>query len=638
LILSLFLVFNFSVYPAQAVFDENDIIFEYGAESGGLQPPWDLVQEQNGADVSIETSIVHSGTKSIKFETLTGYSGQPRGQLNLWHDKNNDDLHESTLYLSMWVYLPDAYDLQDWDSMFDFHWKQESWANMRRIRTYFSRDGSNIIPATIAPDGNWKENATTVFPKNQWFHVQQYLVIDDTNGVMKLWVDNDLVFDYSNFNSAYTPDGNAPDITVAEIKIYCDSDEPRPLVKYVDDYVLATEKVPEDYTLGGSSLEFESWETSWEEGDFSDFNGTQQGGGGVAPSVTSTYAYTGTYSANFTTNGADSSYSRAMHIIQNTTEVYQRSYVRFEDLPDANDTRLLVLRIAQEEGTWITSAGVNMTGGNYFWYISETDGTANYTQDAINADQWYLMEYHFNTTIGELWINNTLMCQMSGDFSDSGNLARVYPYLYVEGAQASAKTVYHDNYRVDDVRIGGGTPVVVQTVEEEEDEDDPDTYSEALPSVTINGSYLTNTNGLYEFTNLTYNEIYVFIAELPNGYYPRWVENVDGGFEWNGTHFVITHNVTEGHEGYLKFVFTLDPNAPHIPEATGYLTTVSVFYSSTTRRMYLTMTGATTALIDTHERFTPRYYDVSGATDWFWIGLVYTFEVEGTSAVTVEWR
>jgi len=239
LVVSLFLVFNFSVYPAQAVFGEDTIIFEYGAESGTLQPPWDLVQEQNGADVSIESSIVHSGTKSIKFETLSGYSGQPRGQLNLWHDNTSARLHENSIYLSYWVYLPDAYDLQDWDSMFDFHYKANGspWYNMYNVRCYFEKYGSDIIAVTKAPSNDWTRNATTVFPKNQWIHVQEYVEISVSSGVMKLWVDNQLTFDYSGIDTATTSGGVAPDVTVVEMKVYCSSSEPRPLVKYTDDYL-----------------------------------------------------------------------------------------------------------------------------------------------------------------------------------------------------------------------------------------------------------------------------------------------------------------------------------------------------------------------------------------------------------------
>jgi hypothetical protein len=221
---------------------------------------------------------------------------------------------------------------------------------------------------------------------------------------------------------------------------------------YWDDVVASSEKVTETYGVEGQTSAWEYFVDGFESGNFSEWSGTSQRGGGVAPSVTSTYAHVGTYSANCTTDGAQNSYSRVMHVVQDTTEIYLRSYVRFEDLPDTNGTVLWVLRVAQDDGTWIASAGVNLTDGNYYWRIKETAGTENDTQDTINADQWYELIFYFNATTNgraRLWVNRTLMCEMTGDFSSVGSIGRVYPYLYVsDGAQASSKTVYHDNYAV----------------------------------------------------------------------------------------------------------------------------------------------------------------------------------------------
>lgn len=81
----------------------------------------------------------------------------------------------------------------------------------------------------------------------------------------------------------------------------------------------------------------------------------------------------------------------------------------------------------------------------------------NNTQATINADQWYEMEFYFNPTSNgkaTLWINGALACELTGDFSGLGNIGRVYPCIGLEGNNTSAITVYHDNYRVDDVRVG----------------------------------------------------------------------------------------------------------------------------------------------------------------------------------------
>ena len=208
------------------------------------------------------------------------------------------------------------------------------------------------------------------------------------------------------------------------------------------------------------SIGFQSWQDGFESGDFSKWNGTQTDNGEAT--VTSTYAYQGSNSANFTADGSLGSYASSMNLVQNTTEIYLRSYVRFEDLPDTDDSRINVLRIAQEDGTGISIASVNRTGGNYYWQIREAGGGSDTLKDTIKVDQWYEMELYFNATANgnaTLWINSTKVCEIIGDFSTVGNIARVYPYIFCGGAnpQSSAKTVYHDNFRVDDVRIGGGT-------------------------------------------------------------------------------------------------------------------------------------------------------------------------------------
>ena len=90
-----------------------------------------------------------------------------------------------------------------------------------------------------------------------------------------------------------------------------------------------------------------------------------------------------------------------MHIIQGVSEVYQRSYVRFEDLPDANATRLMVMRM-EHDSSYITAVGVLNMSGNMYWCIDVNavphNPPENYTLATINADQWYLMEFYFNST------------------------------------------------------------------------------------------------------------------------------------------------------------------------------------------------------------------------------------------------
>lgn len=120
--------------------------------------------------------------------------------------------------------------------------------------------------------------------------------------------------------------------------------------------------------------------------------------------------------------------------------------------------------MAKENGGLIVSAGINKIDTSYYWHIYvQTTDTQNDTQATINADQWYCIELYFNATTNgcaKLWIDDVLMCELTGDFSGAGDIERVYPYIYIVGNQSSAKTVYHDNYCVDYEKIGSGTSTI----------------------------------------------------------------------------------------------------------------------------------------------------------------------------------
>ena len=63
-----------------------------------------------------------------------------------------------------------------------------------------------------------------------------------------------------------------------------------------------------------------------------------------------------------------------MHTVTNSLEMYVRSFVRFEDLSDTNDTNFFVLRIATDTGSWLVAAGVLNLSANYYWYIRHNIG------------------------------------------------------------------------------------------------------------------------------------------------------------------------------------------------------------------------------------------------------------------------
>jgi len=285
-------------------------------------------------------------------------------------------------------------------------------------------------------------------------------------------------------------------------------------------------------------------------------------------SVTDVYFHQGTYSANVTVEKDYGTYARVVHEVKNTTvtSAYMKAFVRLEDLPDTNNSVLWLLRYGKTDDTFIANIGVHLLNANYYWITTEMGGTTNKTQRTINADTWYGVEFYFNATTngnGTLWVtedNGTStikMCEISGDFSSVGYIGKIYFYVYAGGwggSQQSAKTVYFDNVRIDDVRIGWGTvaPFSVSFLTScilGGQETVP------LADIKINGTELTDADGLYKWSNLNYNNVYIFVVEMPDGYYPAWLLNVEGSFSWNGTHYILSHNVTEVQTGYIEIYF-----------------------------------------------------------------------------------
>jgi len=674
------------------VFGEDTIIFEYGAESGELEPPFDWVQVAGGSGGYIQTvtSPKRTANRSITFYVAPDGSSDASRRARIWKYQDDFDTKYLEFYLSYWIYFPaeDPWTTSDSDGWGTTFGGWSMWFGPSGESSWSYRTGGSFRMKTgtsreLRYRYSWRDFPTDgsdgftvdtgLYADDElsgvWTQLQHYVKITEgTDSIIRAWVNDDLIFEkttwtelgftcadprgYSEWSSqncrwaSSTRDGY-PNF---KLGLYDDDDSKDNRI-LIDDIVWSTERVPSSYGVGGVTVAWESVEFTFESGTFSDWDGIDWHDGGLEPSITSTEQYSGVYSANFTVDGSTGSTSRVHSLVQNRSEVFIRSHVWYSELPDSNNTRVMCTRIDTTGATYIASVGIYRMDANYYWCIRHTSGgnpPQNYTLATINPQTWYSVEFYVNVTANgnfTVWVDDVLMCQTLGDYSSLAPLSMVLAYANVYGAQSDGKTVLHDNYRVDDVRIGEGTPVIIDVEGEEEEPTEDDngdkaltTFVDSLSGILVNGTYPTDTSGHYEFANLTYNQEYLFIIDLPTGYQPRWVKNFNGSFSWNGTHFLVYHTVTESHTGYIGVIYTSGSNDPYISEATGQILTVFTSYSSSSRIMFLNMTAASVALIQTRERFTPSYYDVSGATDWFWIGLDYTFEVEGTSEITVEWR
>ncbi len=126
----------FTVPPAQAVFGAEDIYFEYGAESGALQPPWDSAGAEgsgtkSGAGVVVDSTHVRTGTEAMKF-----YQGSPTksdAQRRVCAGKLQTS---NELYASWWTYFPSSYD----DAMEYLRTSENSWLGHGGLKLYWGDD------------------------------------------------------------------------------------------------------------------------------------------------------------------------------------------------------------------------------------------------------------------------------------------------------------------------------------------------------------------------------------------------------------------------------------------------------------------------------------------------------------------
>ena len=259
-------VIPFFVPQAQAVFGAEDIILEYGAESGVLQPPWDLISEEAGySDVSVSSDVARTGNKSIKLATLQDdvyplptypYTGCSYREYNLPEE----------FYLSWWIYLPTNYythmidsdagdgDPKGYDTIGGFKYQEGSsyeWKFRFRIGhstasgfyLRFALEGRDY-PYSVEEAKNYTEPTVTT-----WHHLQIYWKESAVgNGIIRAWYDNYLMFEKVGsgdwYNDPQYHDASAPDLPRTSISRYTSNYDPAGYT-YTDDTVIATEKVTE---------------------------------------------------------------------------------------------------------------------------------------------------------------------------------------------------------------------------------------------------------------------------------------------------------------------------------------------------------------------------------------------------------
>ena len=209
--------------------------FAFGGDGGGASM-W-----MEGLDRNTPGITCHSGSRCVGME-LTNITKSRRAEFNIMNLQN---LVKNELFVSVWLYLP-----ADWN----LHSGHDDWYEI--VNPFFTGDPTynpytavhiypidNISPSAfhLSFDGedssgtfiSHADYASYSLPRGQWFNVQYYVYRDVSNGIDRVWIDGNLIFDVSGF-STQNPSISAWFTTPAKI-YYSTADTFTPYRIWVDD-------------------------------------------------------------------------------------------------------------------------------------------------------------------------------------------------------------------------------------------------------------------------------------------------------------------------------------------------------------------------------------------------------------------
>jgi len=170
-----------------------------------------------GRDLTTPGITAHSGTKSI------GMSGGTRNEFELNHLSNNFGITE--YYVSIWIFLPVGFTVLDWYSIGDpIGGSTGDW--LPQSETTILGGSPPTYPLIIESWGTWGSSSDpyTIIssvsgfpPVGRWFKYEFYVKLDPTNGVIKVWIDGEVICDVSPIR---TIDYIGQPMTMSIAKIY----------------------------------------------------------------------------------------------------------------------------------------------------------------------------------------------------------------------------------------------------------------------------------------------------------------------------------------------------------------------------------------------------------------------------------
>ena len=277
------------------------ILFEYGAESGNLQP-WDVAGFTYGYDPNAYVTVVpdsplghtvqvRTGTKSVELYQ----PAPPKSEFSIGFVYY--DTEQTELYFSRWIYLPNAEPWNLNESLKDERYsfgglvsefgpadnKNKYFTGLNIARTSYTVPSSNKFwielrwgktspeyDDYLSPEEDFSEFYTTGLKiadyVGVWIHIQMaYKWAKDYTGYARVWLNKEgeastLIFERTGLKTH--PEGYSQWATKAGyyasgfatptlmFGLFKSIDQPEAWI-FIDDIVLATEKVPESYRVVG---------------------------------------------------------------------------------------------------------------------------------------------------------------------------------------------------------------------------------------------------------------------------------------------------------------------------------------------------------------------------------------------------
>jgi hypothetical protein len=158
-----------------------------------------------GLDRATGDFSCHSGTRCVGEEVISGY----RNEFFIMNLQNLGITNE--YFVSTWLYLP-----ADWQLHLpkgDWNWYEIVQLSGTGGPTYLPYSAVHIIQrdstvATFDLDFDvrdtsgtlktYKEIADYALPRGRWFNLQYYVFLDPTNGIVRVWIDDTLLWDGRN--------------------------------------------------------------------------------------------------------------------------------------------------------------------------------------------------------------------------------------------------------------------------------------------------------------------------------------------------------------------------------------------------------------------------------------------------------